>query len=278
MRFGERKRLTVYVVFEKYPRRFAIFGTVIIQFIAYLAQFDRAGGLFDIIESGITCDLGKIFQNFSVVLTHDVYKFYLFVVFFPFKQDIENKLSALDTAYKAADTLINSDIAALREADTEIEASISALDTAYKAADVALQNAVDRVQTNLDNALAELRDADASNYEDLNLSGRISALATENEALARRVAALETLFDISSDISGDIVLLKEELAAAKEALEASDKGLRNDLTELDKVGDNRADAYLAVNIVLGVIVLALVGRLVIKPMIEKRRRKKGKTK
>ena len=208
--------------------------------------------------------------------------------------DIENKLSALDTAYKAADTLINSDIAALREADTEIEASISALDTAYKAADVALQNAVDRVQTNLDNALAELRDADASNYEDLNaklsnfenayteadlmLSGRISALATENEALARRVAALETLFDISSDISGDIVLLKEELAAAKEALEASDKGLRNDLTELDKVGDNRADAYLAVNIVLGVIVLALVGWLVIKPMIEKRRRKKGKTK
>ena len=294
LRFGERKRLTVYVVFEKYPHRFAIFGTVIIQFIAYLAQFDRAGGLFDIIESGITCDLGKIFQNFFVVLTHDVYKFYLFVVFFPFKQDIENKLSALDTAYKAADTLINSDIAALKEADTEIEASISALDTAYKAADVALQNAVDRVQTNLDNALAELRDADASNYEDLNaklsnfenayteadlmLSGRISALATENEALARRVAALETLFDISSDISGDIVLLKEELAAAKEALEASDKGLRNDLTELDKVGDNRADAYLAVNIVLGVIVLALVGRLVIKPMIEKRRRKKGKTK
>lgn len=68
------------------------------------------------------------------------------------------------------------------------------------------------------------------------------------------------------------------MAAAKEALEASDKGLRNDLTELDKVGDNRADAYLAVNIVLGVIVLALVGRLVIKPMIEKRRRKKGKTK
>ena len=208
--------------------------------------------------------------------------------------DIENKLSALDTAYKAADTLINSDIAALKEADTEIKASISALDTAYKAADVALQNAVDRVQTNLDNALAELRDADASNYEDLNaklsnfenayteaelmLSGRISALATENEALARRVAALETLFDISSDISGDIVLLKEELAAAKEALEASDKGLRNDLTELDKVGDNRADAYLAVNIVLGVIVLALVGWLVIKPMIEKRRRKKGKTK
>ena len=207
---------------------------------------------------------------------------------------LNEKLTALDSAYKAADTLINSDIAALREADTEIEASISALDIAYKAADVALQNAVDRVQTNLDNALAELRDADASNYEDLNaklsnfenayteadlmLSGRISALATENEALARRVAALETLFDISSDISGDIVLLKEELAAAKEALEASDKGLRNDLTELDKVGDNRADAYLAVNIVLGVIVLALVGRLVIKPMIEKRRRKKGKTK
>lgn len=110
------------------------------------------------------------------------------------------------------------------------------------------------------------------------MSGQISALATENEALARRVAALETLFDISSDISGDIVLLKEELAAAKEALEASDKGLRNDLTALDKVGDNRADAYLAVNIVPGVIVLALVGRLVIKPMIEKRRRKKGKTK
>ena len=207
---------------------------------------------------------------------------------------LNEKLTALNAAYKAADTLINSDIAALREADTEIEASISALDIAYKAADVALQNAVDRVQTNLDNALAELRDADASNYEDLNaklsnfenvyteadlmLSGRISALATENEALARRVAALETLFDISSDISGDIVLLKEELAAAKEALEASDKGLRNDLTELDKVGDNRADAYLAVNIVLGVIVLALVGWLVIKPMIEKRRRKKGKTK
>ena len=63
--------------------------------------------------------------------------------------DIENKLSALDTAYKAADTLINSDVAALKEADTEIEASISALDTAYKAADTALQNAIDQVQTDL---------------------------------------------------------------------------------------------------------------------------------
>ena len=290
LRLGECDCPYFYFVFERYSRRFTVFRTISVQFVTYFAQFGRTGGFVYIVEFCVACDLGKIFQNFFVVLTHDVYKFYLFVVFFPFKQDIENKLSALDTAYKAADTLINSDIAALREADTEIKASISALDTAYKAADVALQNAVDRVQTNLDNALAELRDADASNYEDLNaklsnfenayteadlmLSGRISALATENEALARRVAALETLFDISSDISGDIVLLKEELAAAKEALEASDKGLRNDLTELDKVGDNRADAYLAVNIVPGVIVLALVGRLVIKPMIEKRRRKK----
>lgn len=138
-----------------------------------------------------------------------------------------------------------------------------------------LQSQIDEIRattTEINAAIEALKATDGD------LSGQISALATENEALARRVAALETLFDISSDISGDIVLLKEELAAAKEALEASDKGLRNDLTALDKVGDNRADAYLAVNIVLGVIVLALVGRLVIKPMIEKRRRKKGKPK
>ncbi len=167
---------------------------------------------------------------------------------------------------------------------------LTALDSAYKAADTALENAIDAVQAKLNEAVLQLREADTDNYEELSrrlsefekaykeadsiLNTSIGLAESENEALARRVAALETLFDISSDISGDIVLLKEELAAAKEALEASDKGLRNDLTELDKVGDNRADAYLAVNIVLGVIVLALVGWLVIKPMIEKRRRKK----
>ena len=167
---------------------------------------------------------------------------------------------------------------------------LTALDSAYKAADTALENAIDAVQAKLNEAVLQLREADTDNYEELSrrlsefekaykeadsiLNTSIGLAESENEALARRVAALETLFDISSDISGDVVLLKEELAAAKEALEASDKGLRNDLTELDKVGDNRADAYLAVNIVLGVIVLALVGWLVIKPMIEKRRRKK----
>ena len=45
-------------------------------------------------------------------------------------ETLNGKITALDTAYKAADTIINSDIAALKDTDINIKASITALDKA----------------------------------------------------------------------------------------------------------------------------------------------------
>ena len=143
---------------------------------------------------------------------------------------LNEKLTALDSAYKAADTLINSDIAALKEADTEIKASISALDTAYKAADTALQNAIDQVQTDLDNAVAELESSIAANETDI--ENKFSALDTAYKAA-------DTL------INSDIAALREadteieaSISALYTAYKAADTALQNAIDQVQTDLDN----------------------------------------
>ena len=59
-----------------------------------------------------------------------------------------NKVSALDSAYKAADALIRSDLTA---ADEELEAKITALETAMNQADAALQTAIEEKSLTFEN-------------------------------------------------------------------------------------------------------------------------------
>ena len=62
-------------------------------------------------------------------------------------EELEKTLAALDEAYKAADTLIRTDFAA---ADTKLSDSISALESAYTAADEAIWDAIEQLQSALD--------------------------------------------------------------------------------------------------------------------------------
>ncbi len=132
---------------------------------------------------------------------------------------LNEKINALDTAYKAADALINSDISALKEADSDIKASITALDTAYKAADNALQNAINEVQANLDTAVAELN----------------GNLALEVATLNEKINALDTAYKAADTlINSDIAALKEadsdikaSITALDTAYKAADNALQN---------------------------------------------------
>ena len=139
---------------------------------------------------------------------------------------LNEKINALDTAYKAADALINSDISALKEADSDIKASITALDTAYKAADNALQNAINEVQANLDTAVAELN----------------GNLALEVATLNEKINALDTAYKAADTlINSDIAALKEadsdikaSITALDTAYKAADNALQNAINEVQE--------------------------------------------
>ncbi len=60
--------------------------------------------------------------------------------------DLEEKVEEMNAAYKAADVLINSDIASLKAQDSALAESIAALDSAYKAADEALWEGIRQVE------------------------------------------------------------------------------------------------------------------------------------
>ena len=84
------------------------------------------------------------------------------------EKDIEEKLAALDAAYKAADALLASDIAGLEgsvgelnEADEALKAALDALDEAYKAADEAILEAVEELRAENAAQDAELERQDA---------------------------------------------------------------------------------------------------------------------
>ena len=141
-------------------------------------------------------------------------------------ETLNEKIAALDTAYKAADALINSDISALKEADSDIKASMTALDTAYKAADNALQNAINEVQANLDTAVAELN----------------GSLTSEVETLNEKIAALDTAYKAADAlINSDISALKEadsdikgSINALDTAYKAADNALQNAINEVQE--------------------------------------------
>lgn len=72
---------------------------------------------------------------------------------------IDDKVNAMDAAYKAADTALEDKVTkAYTAADSAINASIAEMDTAYKAADTTLQGNIDAAKKELD---AQIKAVDA---------------------------------------------------------------------------------------------------------------------
>ena len=67
------------------------------------------------------------------------------------ESDIEAKVNALDSAYKAADALINSDLAAILGQSEALSSKMVALESAYKAADRVLTEGLENLRAQYDN-------------------------------------------------------------------------------------------------------------------------------
>ena len=67
------------------------------------------------------------------------------------ESDIEAKVNALDSAYKAADALINSDLAAILGQSEALSSKMLALESAYKAADRVLTEGLKNLRAQYDN-------------------------------------------------------------------------------------------------------------------------------
>ena len=92
---------------------------------------------------------------------------------------LNEKILALEAAYKAADNLIKSEIAAITGIDGSIYTSLTALETAYKAADATLKIAIENLQKKLDSVQDELEGKDKF------LETEINNITAENDRLAR---------------------------------------------------------------------------------------------
>ncbi len=74
--------------------------------------------------------------------------------------DLSAKLAALDEAYKAADTLMNSDIAARKAEDEAMQAKLSALEASSEEAHAALNKSIVELQNRLDSLESKLNSVD----------------------------------------------------------------------------------------------------------------------
>ncbi len=200
---------------------------------------------------------------------------------------LNEKIAALDTAYKAADTLINSDISALKEADSGIKTDLTALDTAYKAADNALNAAIKTVQTNLDRAVTDLNGSLDSEVNALNekiaaldaaykaadtlLKSEIAALNGNNENTEAGLAALETAFtSADATLKTAIENLQKKLDSVQDELEGKDKFLETEISNITAENDRLAKIYMWINIALGVCATVLLVTLIIKAVKAKK--------
>ncbi len=125
------------------------------------AMNDADSALQTAIET-VQTDLDKAVENLQAAIDAN-------------ETDIESKISALDSAYKAANVLINSDIAGLKAQDSALSQSIAALDYAYKAADEALWAGIRQVEEKHD-ALEQESEKTALTYTIVNtVLGSIAA-------------------------------------------------------------------------------------------------------
>ena len=180
------------------------------------------------------------------------------------KSDIEGKLAAVKEAYEAADTVIDSSIAALQTKDGELEESIANLKTTSEKADSDLKAAIDKVQTNLDNAVNDLTKTVGDNKSDI--EGKLAAVKEAYEAadavingnlkmlnvnLENEVSMLEKAYkEADNALAEAIKKVQANLDEAKRQLENKDNELSNEIKILRDTTKNLMIALIAIGGVL----------------------------
>lgn len=109
----------------------------------------------------VQANLDTAIFNFSVVILNN-------------KNDIERKLNDVIKAYELADSVINGKIKRLENKDTELNNLITTLEKTYKEADVALQDAINILQTNLNNAVSDLNTSISNNKQEIKEELRVA--------------------------------------------------------------------------------------------------------
>ncbi len=184
------------------------------------------------------------------------------------KADIEEKVAEIDSAYKAADALIKSDIAALIARDSEIEESIAALVSAYKSADIILLGSINRVQTNLNNAVAELNNSVSANKADI--EEKIAALDVAYKAADAIInSEIAALIAGDSELRQSIAALDVAYKAADEALWAGIRQVQENLDALEQKTAKTEFTFMIVSSVLSFALIVLIVTLIVK-VIRKR--------
>ena len=117
------------------------------------------------------------------------------------KSDVEEKLAALENAYKAADALIESELSSLRAEGGTLAERLSALEASYREADEALWAGIRQVQENLD-ALQQLLEG-----KDSALENKLNALIAEQEktALAHKIVDIVLIIVVTALVVAVIV-------------------------------------------------------------------------
>ena len=117
------------------------------------------------------------------------------------KSDVEEKLAALENAYKAADALIESELSSLRAEGGTLAERLSALEASYREADEALWADIRQVQENLD-ALQQLLEG-----KDSALENKLNALIAEQEktALAHKIVDIVLIIVVTALVVAVIV-------------------------------------------------------------------------
>ena len=184
---------------------------------------------------------------------------------------INEKLTALENAYKAADTLIETDISALKSADEAIKEQFSSLQTTVEDAKAALQTSIDTVQANLDAAVKKLEEAIAAG-DDAGTAALEKAISDLTTAYQNADALIRTDFaEADANLKTELEkAIKDAETTLGEALEAVEAQLDAAVEELQAAIDaNAADtapklaaleeAYKAADALLDADIAALQG-------------------
>ena len=159
------------------------------------------------------------------------------------------EIDGLEVALNNLET--NSEIGALKDKDTELGESISELDSAYKAADAVLQQAIERLERELEEAVKSLSDSIAENKADIE-----SKLAAAENAYAAADALIKSDIGLlKTELSDRISDLEQAYIAADKALQESIDGVESklnavtsgsgDISELEKAIADLNAAYKA---------------------------------
>ena len=187
------------------------------------------------------------------------------------KDDIESKLNEVIKAYELADSIINGKIQNLESKDVELKNLIDSLTKSSKDADAALQDAINTVQTNLNNAVNDLNLSIANNkqeikeelitvkkaYEDADIviNSKISSLVEKNEELTNLFNSLQDDLKIAEEkIWKEINKLQDDLEKLKDEMNQKDNELEEMIRSLTETTEKDKNHLYTLNcICLGLI-------------------------